>query len=80
MAISVSVKLFGDLRKYGGHRPPDLLPVSLPMGATIAELCLQMGVRAGDEVIAGVNGQQAQSDTELHDGDDVLLVSPMEGG
>jgi molybdopterin converting factor small subunit len=35
---------------------------------------------ADDEIIAGVNGEQARNDTVLTDGDEILLVSPMEGG
>jgi sulfur carrier protein ThiS len=79
-AITVSLKLFGDLRKYAGKGAPDRMPVTLPEGATIADLARQLGMTAEDEVIAGVNGVQAQNDTVLKDGDEVLLVSPMEGG
>ena len=79
-AITVSVKLFGDLRKHAGMGSPDLLPVALPAGATIADLARQLGMTNDEEVIAGINGEQAHNDTVLSDGDQVLLVSPMEGG
>lgn len=78
--ISVSVKLFGDLRKYAGKAAPDLLPIALPAGATVGELAAQIGIKPEDEMIAGVNGEQAEAATVLHDGDQVLLLSPMEGG
>lgn len=78
--ISVSVKLFGDLRKYARKAAPDLLPIALPAGATVGELAAQIGIKPEDEMIAGVNGEQAEAATVLHDGDQVLLLSPMEGG
>ncbi|HEY7294475.1 MAG TPA: MoaD/ThiS family protein [Dehalococcoidia bacterium] len=78
--ISVSVKLFGDLRKYAGKVAPDVLPVALPAGATVADLAERIGIKAEDEMIAGVNGEQADGATVLNDGDQVLLLSPMEGG
>lgn len=78
--IRVSVKLFGDLRKYARKGAPDLLPVTLAAGATVGDLAAQIGISAQDELIAGVNGEQAESATVLRDGDQVLLLSPMEGG
>ncbi|HLZ73312.1 MAG TPA: MoaD/ThiS family protein [Dehalococcoidia bacterium] len=78
--ISISLKLFGDLRKYAGKVAPDVLPVALPAGATVADLAARLGIKAEDEMIAGVNGEQAEAATVLHDGDQVLLLSPMEGG
>lgn len=78
--ITVNVKLFGDLRKYRSRGAPETAPVELSPGATVADLAARLGMTRADEVIAGVNGDQAQEETVLHDGDQVLLVSPMEGG
>ncbi len=78
--ITVSLKLFGDLRKYAARGAPASVPVSLPAGSTIADLASSLGMTAEDEVIAGVNNHQADTGTVLNDGDEVLLVSPMEGG
>ena len=78
--ITVSLKLYGDLRKYAGRSAPDRMPLSLDDGATIADLTARLGMSGDDEVIAGVNGEQAHNNTVLKHGDDVLLVSPMEGG
>ncbi|HEY8837893.1 MAG TPA: MoaD/ThiS family protein [Dehalococcoidia bacterium] len=79
-AMTVTLKLFGDLRKYSGRNAPDKTTVTLAEGATISDLARQLGMTADDEIIAGVNGEQAQNDTVLTDGDEILLVSPMEGG
>jgi len=78
--ITVSLKLFGDLRRYAGKAPPDRLPITLPAGATVADLAARIGIVPEDEMIAGVNGEQADADTVLKNGDQVLLVNPMEGG
>ncbi len=56
------------------------MPVLLPAGATVADLASRLGMTADDEIIAGINNRQADTGTVLHDGDEVLLVSPMEGG
>jgi sulfur carrier protein ThiS len=47
---------------------------------TASDLLATIGVPAEDEVTSGINGELAQRDTVLHDGDDLVLFSPMEGG
>jgi len=78
--ITVRVSLFADLRRFlpPGQDGPQLY--TLPAGAAIADLLAAIGIPAEDEVTPGLNGELAQRDTELHDGDDLVLFSPMEGG
>ena len=78
--IAVRVTLFADLRRFlpRGHEGP--LRYALPAGATVADLLATIGIAADDEITAGLNGEQAQRDAVLHDGDDLVLFSPMEGG
>jgi molybdopterin synthase sulfur carrier subunit len=78
--ISVRVSLFADLRRFlpPGQDGPQIY--ALRTGATVADLLDTIGVPAGDEVTPGLNGELAQRDTVLHDGDDLVLFSPMEGG
>ena len=78
--ITVCVTLFADLRRFlpRGHDGPQRL--MLPVGATVADLLATVGVPPTDEVTAGLNGELAHRDTPLHDGDDLVLFSPMEGG
>ena len=78
--ISVRVSLFADLRRFlpRGEDGPQRL--TLPAGATVADLLAAVGIPAADEVTAGLNGELAHRDTPLHDGDDLVLFSPMEGG
>ena len=78
--VSVRVSLFADLRRFLplGHDGP--LTFTLPAGATVADLLAAIGIPAESEVTPGLNGELAQRDTALHDGDDLVLFSPMEGG
>lgn len=78
--ITVSVRLFADLRRFLAKGEDGPLSYVLSAGATIQELLNLIGVRRDEEITAGLNGELAQSDTILHDGDEVVLFSPMEGG
>ncbi len=79
-SIAVRLTLFADLRRYlpKGHEGP--LTVTLPHGATVADLVHQTKVDSCVELTVGINGDQGGCDSVLHDGDEVVLFSPMEGG
>lgn len=79
-AITVQVTLFADLRKYLKKGENGPFSVSLPNGATVADLLAHIGIADADEVTAGRNGDQAQHQDILHDGDEIVFFSPMEGG
>jgi molybdopterin converting factor small subunit len=81
-AITVRVTLFADLRKYLQKGENGPFSVSLPTGATVADLLAHIGIMdaEAEEVTAGRNGDQAQHDAVLQDGDDIVFFSPMEGG
>jgi molybdopterin converting factor small subunit len=79
-AITVSVKLFADLRKYLPKGGPDPFTVSLSAGATVAAVIAALGIPGDYELTAGVNDELARRDTVLRDGDALMLLSPMEGG
>lgn len=78
--MTVSVTLFGDLRKYLSRGSPEILSVSLAADSTVADLLGLVGVPAEEEVTPGLNGELAGRETVLHDGDVLLLFGPMEGG
>jgi len=78
--MTVSVTLFGDLRKYVSRGSPEVRTVSLAEDSTVADLLRLLGVPAEEEVTPGLNGERASRETVLHDGDAVLLFGPMEGG
>ncbi len=78
--ISVRVTLFADLRRFlpRGHEGPQTY--TLPADATVADLLAAIGIPPEDEVTPGINGELAERDAPLHNGDDLVLFSPMEGG
>lgn len=78
--ISVSVRMFGDLRKYLERGAPEEMSLSLPSGSTVADILSRFGVPAEEEVTPGLNGEQATRETRLSNGDQLLLFGPMEGG
>lgn len=82
--IKVSVKLYGVLRK---HRPAEVpgaahhsFDFDLQNGATVAELAAELGIDAGSFSAVAVNGEAAEEDNVLQDGDDVRLFPPSAGG
>ena len=79
-AIAVSVTLFADLRRYWppGVDGPHLRRV--PVGSTVADLLDAIGIPATTDITVGVDGELADRTDPLHDGADVMLLSPMEGG
>lgn len=78
--ITVLVTLFADLRRFLPRGADGPQRYTLPEGATLADLLAAVGIEPGAEVTAGVDGELAARDTPLHDGADVMLLSPMEGG
>lgn len=79
-SIAVRLTLFADLRRFlpKGHEGP--LTVTLPQGATVADLVREAKVDTCAELTVGINGDQGSCDSVLNDGDEVVLFSPMEGG
>ena len=79
-AIAVTVTLFADLRRYlppgvdGPHQR------SVPAGSTVAHLLEAIGISPSTDVTVGVDGELADRTDVLHDGAEVMLLSPMEGG
>ncbi len=77
--MKVRVNTFANLRDYapGGREPVGL---SLPSGAAVADLLAALRIPPTVQAVMLVNGRRADAATPLHDGDDVTLFPPMEGG
>ena len=78
--ITVTVTFFADLRRFlprgaAGPQRYDLAP-----GATVADLLETIGIEPDTDLTAAVDSELAARDTPLHDGAEVMLLSPMEGG
>lgn len=77
--LFIHVRAQGHLK----HFRPDLqerFTVELPEGATVRVLIEASGVPWEEIGLVSVNGAQAQDEQVLADGDDVMLLAPMEGG
>jgi sulfur carrier protein ThiS len=79
-AITVSVTLFADVRRYLPRGTDGPIACTVAEGATVADVLAALGIPADMELTAGIDGELARRDSPLHDGADVMLVSPMEGG
>jgi molybdopterin converting factor small subunit len=78
--IAVNVTFFADLRRHLPRGADGPQRYELGPDATIADLLAVIGVRADADVTAAVDGELARRDSPLHDGAEVMLLSPMEGG
>lgn len=80
--ITVQLRVSPTLR----HRLPAFActtaaDVSLPAGATVRDLAAAVGLDLGREnLLCGLNGRLAGTDSPLSDGDRVYLMHPSAGG
>ena len=79
-SITVTVRLFADLRRFLPRGADGPLRYTVPGGATVADLLAAVGIEARADVTAAVDGELAGRDTPLRDGAEIMLLSPMEGG
>ena len=78
--MNVTVKLYSDLRVYLGNRP-DPFEIELPDRADVATVIQALGIDSEKhEMIVGINGELGHPDSSLKEGDEVMLVTPMQGG
>jgi molybdopterin converting factor small subunit len=78
--MTVTVVFFADLRRFlprGANGPQGY---ALKPGATVADLLDTIGIAPDTDLTAAVDGELASRDTPLHEGAEVMLLSPMEGG
>lgn len=77
--ITVSLKLFCDLRRYVESDEADLVHVRAPAGVTAEGLLRHLRFDPNERVTFAVNGVIAPGDAILQDGDDVMLFRPVQG-
>ena len=78
--IAVAVTFFADLRRYLPRGADGPQHYTLAEGATVNDLLETIGVAPEYDLTVAVGGELADRETALTDGDDVMLLSPMEGG
>ena len=79
-SLTVSVTLFADLRRFlpRGADGPQRYTLAAP--ATMADLLDTIGIARDAEITLALDGELATLETRLHDGAEIMLLSPMEGG
>src|SRR6266540_3200418 len=70
--ITVMVTFFADLRRFLPRGADGPQRYTVPGGATIDDLLAMIGIAPDAEVVA--------REASLHEGAEVMLLSPMEGG
>lgn len=78
--ITVIVTLFADLRRFLPRGSDGPQRYTLADDASVADLLAAIGIEPDAEITVAVGGELAERTTRLHDGADVMLLSPMEGG
>jgi sulfur carrier protein ThiS len=78
--IAVNVAFFADLRRHLPRGADGPQRYELREDATIADLLATIGIPADTDLTAAVDGELVKRESPLHDGADVMLLSPMEGG
>ena len=78
--MTVKVVFFADLRRFLPKGADGPQSYSVPPGASVADLLDTIGIKPEEDVTVAVDGEIAERTTALHDGADVMLLSPMEGG
>lgn len=74
------VTLHADLRRHLRPGEAATHSAALPRGSTVADLLAQIGIPPSDTVTVALNGELAQPGDPLHDRDEVVMFSQMEGG
>lgn len=77
--MQIQVRAQGHLRQYRPDGRERFL-LTLPEGATVRVLIDASGVPWDEVGLVAVNGAMAPDERVLADGDEVLLLAPMEGG
>jgi len=78
--ITVTVTFFADLRRFLPRGADGAQRYTVPGGATIDDLLAMIGIAPDAEVTIAVDGEQVAREAPLHEGAEVMLLSPMEGG
>lgn len=77
--MKIRVRCFTGMRQYAPEGEGDF-KTKLAEGTRVGQLLDQMGAPADVRPFVAVNGRKTGRDKILHDGDVVVLFTPMEGG
>jgi molybdopterin converting factor small subunit len=77
--VQITVRAQGHLRHFRADGR-ERFTLELPPGATVRMLIDASGIPWEEVGLTAVNGHQAEDAAPLQDGDQVMLLAPMEGG
>src|SRR4051812_21568001 len=80
LGLTVTLRLHAELARYAPAETRGAVTLRLPAGARVADALVRLNLPPRRRIIVGLNGQSAEHDTPLHDGDHLDLVTPMSGG
>ena len=78
--MTVTVTFFADLRRFLPRGVDGPQRYTLRERATVDDLLTVIGVAPNADVTIAIDGEQAAREALLHEGAEVMLLSPMEGG
>jgi molybdopterin converting factor small subunit len=78
--LRIRVVPYGELRRNLVQDGGSAVSVELAEGARVREALSALEIHVRERLIIGVDGEYATLDTPLHDGAEIVLVTPMEGG
>ena len=78
--VEVRVALHADLRKYFDRGQVGPKSIRLTYGSTVTDLFAVLGIQDREDVTVAINGELARHTALLHNGDEITMFSPMEGG
>ncbi|MFN0071369.1 MAG: MoaD/ThiS family protein [Chloroflexota bacterium] len=78
--MRIRVVPFADLRRQFHLGSGESLALDIHVGSTVGDLLEQLAIQPPDQLIIGIDGEYATLDSPLHDGAELVLVTPMEGG
>lgn len=77
--MQITVRAQGHLKQYRADGR-ERFTLTMPEGATVRALIEASGVPWDEVGLVAVNGAMAPEERLLADGDEVILLAPMEGG
>lgn len=77
--MEVNLKLFNQLRCYAPGNQ-SAFSIQLPSDATVGELLKRLKILPTVQKTILVNGRRVDEDTLLSAGDEIVMMSPVEGG
>ena len=80
VTVSITVALFAELRQYLPAGIKGSFAHAVAPGATVESVLRDLGVPGDTEITVGLNGEQGALDSELQNGDELQLFTPMQGG